>query len=71
MDIVSAVVKRVNEASGIYQMFGVLVDVISLNRYFGPIHIRGHRVQVIGLMYFQLWFVLAQSAFCLGKMYLV
>ena len=31
-DLLSILIKRINEASGIYQMFGVLVDVIALNR---------------------------------------
>ena len=30
--LISIIVKRINEASGIYQMFGKLADVILLNR---------------------------------------
>ncbi len=31
--LLNTVVKRMNEASGLYQMFGVLVDVMALNRF--------------------------------------
>ena len=33
IDLLSAIIKRINEASGIYQMFGVLGDVILLQGY--------------------------------------
>ena len=31
--LIAGIVKRINEASGIYQMFGVLGDVIVLDEY--------------------------------------
>jgi len=32
-DLLTTIIKRINEASGIYQMFSVLGDVILLRRY--------------------------------------
>lgn len=40
-DLVTSLTKRANEASAIYQMFGILGDVVLLNR-FKLINVRGH-----------------------------
>ena len=31
LDMMNSIVKRINEASGTYQMFGVLADIILIN----------------------------------------